>query len=240
MKITKLIVNTQSEKYPIIIGHNIIRNTSKILESNSIYFNQCLLVIDKNVPKKLLSKITISLRKKKIYKYLFVANEKNKSQNKVNEIIKILLDKNFSRQDCLITIGGGITGDVGGFAASLFKRGLQFINLPTTLLSQVDSSVGGKTGINTKQGKNLIGSFYQPKIVISDSKFLKSLPYREIVCGYGEILKHSLIKDKKFYNYLNKSAYKILKIQSPFIEKAIYKSCKIKKILLKKMRKKKG
>jgi 3-dehydroquinate synthase len=97
----------------------------------------------------------------------------------------------------LISIGGGITGDLSGFAASLFKRGLQFINIPTTLLSQVDSSIGGKTGINTKYGKNLVGSFYQPKLVISDINFLKTLPRREIICGYGEILKHSLIANKK-------------------------------------------
>ena len=95
-------------------------------------------------------------------------------------------------------MGGGITLDIVGFVASIFKRGLQFINVPTTLLSQVDSSVGGKTGVNTEHGKNLIGSFYQPKLVISDSKFLKSLPYREIICGYGEILKHSIISNKNF------------------------------------------
>ena len=116
----------------------------------------------------------------------------------INKILQILLNKNFSRQDCVITIGGGITGDVGGFAASLYKRGLNFINIPTTLLSQVDSSIGGKTGINTKEGKNLIGNFYQPKIVISDVNFLKSLNKKEIICGYGEILKHSLILEKNF------------------------------------------
>ena len=93
----------------------------------------------------------------------------------------------------MISVGGGITGDISGFAASLFKRGLKFINIPTTLLSQVDSSIGGKTGVNTKYGKNLVGSFYQPNLVISDTEFLKTLPNREIVCGYGEILKHSII-----------------------------------------------
>ena len=92
----------------------------------------------------------------------------------------------------MISVGGGITGDISGFAASLYKRGLKFINIPTTLLSQVDSSIGGKTGINTKYGKNLIGSFYQPNLVIADTDFLKTLPKREIICGYGEILKHSL------------------------------------------------
>tara|TARA_B100000900_G_scaffold361599_1_gene334412 strand:- start:1411 stop:2517 length:1107 start_codon:yes stop_codon:yes gene_type:complete len=240
MKLTKLIIKTKSESYPILIGSNLTKNLDKLLSQNSVNFNQCLLVIDKKIPKKMINKITKSLKKKKIFRYNFDANEKNKNQNKVNDILKILLNKNFSRKDCLITIGGGITGDVGGFAASLFKRGLQFINVPTTLLSQVDSSVGGKTGINTIQGKNLIGSFYQPKIVITDCEFLKSLPYREIICGYGEILKHSLIKDKNFFNYLNINAFNVLKLQSPFIEKTIYKSCKIKKEVVEKDEKEKG
>ena len=88
---------------------------------------------------------------------------------------------------------------MSGFAASMYKRGLRFVNIPTTLLSQVDSSIGGKTGVNTKYGKNLIGSFYQPSLVISDINFLNSLPKREVVCGYGEILKHSLIDEKSFF-----------------------------------------
>tara|TARA_Y100000590_G_scaffold467179_1_gene645142 strand:- start:1225 stop:2331 length:1107 start_codon:yes stop_codon:yes gene_type:complete len=240
MKPIKLIIKTKSETYPIIIGNNLVKNISQIFKKNSIKFNQCLLVIDKKVPKRIVSTITKSLKRKKSFKYYFDANEKNKNQNQVHKILEILLKKNFSRQDCLITIGGGITGDVGGFAASLFKRGLQFINIPTTLLSQVDSSVGGKTGVNTKQGKNLIGSFYQPKIVLSDSKFLKSLSHREIICGYAEILKHSLIKDKNFYNFLKKNFSKILELKSPFIEKAVYKSCKIKKNVVEKDEKEKG
>ena len=123
-----------------------------------------------------------------------------------------MLNKNFSREDILISVGGGITGDIAGYAASLFKRGLKFINIPTTLLAQVDSSIGGKTGVNTKQGKNLIGSFYQPKLVISDTDFLNTLPKREIICGYGEILKHSLISNKNFFHFLNKNFEKYLKI----------------------------
>merc|ERR1711965_248866 len=107
----------------------------------------------------------------------------NKNFTSVSKILDILLNENFSREDCVISIGGGITGDISGFAASLFKRGLKFVNIPTTLLSQVDSSIGGKTGINTKHGKNLIGSFYQPHLVISDIIFLKSLPKRELICG---------------------------------------------------------
>ena len=131
-------------------------------------------------------------------------------------------------------MGGGITGDVSGFAASIFKRGIKFINIPTTLLAQVDSSIGGKTGINSKEGKNLVGSFYQPNLVLSDSNFLKTLPKREIVCGYAEILKHSIISNKKFFLFLNKNALKILKLKSPFIERSIYQSCLIKKNIVQK------
>ncbi len=239
MTIFKIIVKTKSENYKIYIGSNLINNLRNSLKKNSIDFEKCLLVIDNNVPKILINKISKSLKGKKIFKFMFNANEKNKNQKNINSILKILLEKNFSRQDCLITIGGGITGDVGGFAASQFKRGLQFVNIPTTLLSQVDSSVGGKTGINTNLGKNLIGSFYQPKLVISDTKFLTTLPFREIICGYGEIFKHSLIQNKKFFKYLNKNVTKILNLESPVIEKTIFESCKIKKSIIEKDEKEK-
>ena len=240
MKPIKLNVSTKLEKYPIIIGSNIIKNLDLYLKKNSINFHQCLLIIDKKIPNHMIGKITKSLKKKKIFKFLFDANEKNKNLNNVEKILQLLLNKNFSRLDCVITIGGGITGDVGGFASSLYKRGLRFINIPTTLLSQVDSSVGGKTGVNTKFGKNLIGSFYQPKIVISDTEFLKSLPRREVICGYGEILKHSLILNKVFHNYLDRNSFNILNLKSPFIEKAIFESCKIKKKVVEKDEKEKN
>ena len=229
MRSIKLQVNIANQKYPIFIGNNILNNLNKFLRESSINFNQCLVVADKNVPRKLIKKIIGSLPKNSTIIQYFNASEKNKNQKSVHKIISLLLKKNFNRNDCLISIGGGITGDVCGFAASIYKRGLKFINIPTTLLSQVDSSIGGKTGINTQYGKNLIGSFYQPSLVISDINFLTSLPKREIVCGYGEILKHALINDKKFFSFLNKNGSKILKLKSPFIEKAIYKSCLIKK-----------
>ena len=240
MKKIKLIVNTVGQKYPIIIGKNVAKNISKIISDNLISFEKCLLVVDKNVPKKLLVKIRKSFLNKKILILYINANEKNKNIHTANSIIKILLNQNFTRQDCLISIGGGITGDISSFAASLFKRGLKFINVPTTLLSQVDSSIGGKTGINTSLGKNLIGTFYQPKLVVSDIDFLHSLPQREKICGYGEILKHSLINNKKFFLYLNKNFSSIVSLKSPFIERAIYESCKIKKKIVEKDEKEKN
>jgi len=229
MSLIKLQVKTGNKKYPIFIGSNILSKLKVILKDNSINFNQCLVIADKNVPKILIGKILNTLPRNKISLHYFKSSEKNKNQKSIDSILSILLSKNFNRNDCVISIGGGITGDVSGFAASMFKRGLKFINIPTTLLSQVDSSIGGKTGINTKYGKNLIGTFYQPSLVISDIIFLKSLPKREIICGYGEILKHSIIADKKFFNFLDINGSQILKLKSPFIEKAIFKSCSIKK-----------
>ena len=143
MRPIKLIVKTNSEKYPIIIGNNLISNLSQILKKNSISFKKCFLVLDRNIPKRYLKQISNTLRGYELYKFIYNANEKNKNQKNVSRILDLLLKKNFSRDDCLISIGGGITGDVAGFAASLFKRGLKFVNIPTTLLSQVDSSVGG-------------------------------------------------------------------------------------------------
>ena len=229
MNLIKIQVKTQNRKYPIIIGNDILNKFSELLKANSINFNQCLVIIDSNVPKKLTNKLLNRFPKKLTTIQHFKANELNKNQKSINKILSILLSKNFNRNDCLISIGGGITGDVSGFAASIFKRGIKWVNIPTTLLSQVDSSIGGKTGINTKYGKNLIGAFYQPNLVISDINFLRSLPKRELICGYGEILKHSLIADKKFFLFLNKNGSKILNLDSPFVEKAIHQSCLIKK-----------
>ena len=232
MKKIKINVKTKTSKYSIIIGSNLINNLSKIFNENLITFNKCLLVIDNKIPKKFINKILKSLNNKKKIIYKFNANEKNKNLINTTKILELLLKKNFHRNDCLISIGGGITGDVSGFVSSVYKRGIKFINIPTTLLAQVDSSVGGKTGINSKYGKNLIGSFYQPTIVISDINFLKTLPRREVICGYGEILKHSLISNKKFFSFLNNNGAKILDLKSPYIEISIKESCLIKKKII--------
>ena len=233
MKQTKIIVETKNRKYPILIGTNFSNNLSKIFKDNSINFNKCFLLIDDKLEKKTVKILIKSIKQKKII-YKFRSSEKNKNINQISKILDLLQKNNLNRNDCLITVGGGITGDTGGFAASLFKRGLKFINIPTTLLSQVDSSVGGKTGVNTKYGKNLIGSFYQPNLVIIDTAFLKTLPKREIISGYAEILKHAIISKKEFFKYLNNNVNKIICLKSPYIEKAIFESCKIKKAIVQK------
>ena len=229
MSAIKLKIKTKDQRYPIFIGSGLITKLPKLLKNCSIKFTKCLLVIDNKVPKNLINRILKSLPKKQTIIYSFKATELNKNQINVNKILTILLKKNFYKNDCLISIGGGITGDVSGFTASIFKRGIKFVNIPTTLLAQVDSSIGGKTGINSIHGKNSIGSFFQPSLVISDTIFLKTLPKKEIICGYGEILKHSLIANKKFFLFLNKNLNKILNLKNPFVEKSIHQSCLIKK-----------
>tara|TARA_B100001540_G_scaffold210397_1_gene185373 strand:- start:288 stop:1394 length:1107 start_codon:yes stop_codon:yes gene_type:complete len=234
MKKIKLKVKTKSKTYPIIIGKNIIDQTSNILNSNNIKFEKCLIIVDTKIPKKKLNILKKKINSKKKIIHFFSANEKNKNLKNVNLILNKLFKFNFNRNDCIVSFGGGIAGDVSGFAASIFKRGLKFVNIPTTLLAQVDSSIGGKTGVNNQYGKNLIGSFMQPDLVISDVNMLKTLPKRELVCGYGEILKHSIISNRKNFNYLNNNYLKILKLKSPFIEKTISDSCSIKRNIVQK------
>ena len=229
MKAVNIKIKTKNNSYSIVIGNNLIKNLMKVIKRNSLDFNRCLIIVDKNIPKKFLNQIKLSLSNKDKSIYFFNSSEINKNLKNVNKIINILLKKNFHRNDCLISVGGGITGDISGFAASIYKRGLKFINIPSTLLAQVDSSIGGKTGINSKYGKNSIGSFYQPSLVISDTNFLKTLPKREIICGYAEILKHSLISSKKFFLFLFKNGNQILNLKNFYIQKAIHKSCLIKK-----------
>ena len=240
MKTHNIIINTKTKKYKIVIGSNLINKISKILFKNKINFEKCLIVLDSNLPLKLKLKLINNLNFKSKIVYNFKSSEKNKNYKNIEKIHNLLFKKNFNRQDCVISFGGGITGDVVGFAASTFKRGIKFINIPTTLLSQVDSSIGGKTGINNSFGKNLVGSFYQPEIVISDIETLKSLPHREIICGYAEILKSSLIDKFINFYFLDKNIHKILKLQNPYIEKAIINSCRLKKKIVEKDEKEKN
>ena len=229
MKISEIKVKNINSNYSVFIGTNILNILPKKIKTISPKTNKIGIIVDSKVPKKFLIKIKKLLKDYELFIFKCSSSEKFKSYKNVNIIVEKCLKQNFNRSDILISLGGGIIGDFSAFAASMIKRGLGFINIPTTLLAQVDSAIGGKTGVNSKYGKNLIGSFFQPSLVISDINFLKSLPKRELVCGYGEILKHSLISDKKFFLFLNKNGSKILNLESPLIKKAIYRSCSIKK-----------
>ena len=192
------------------------------------------IVFDNNVPKKFKNDLKKKLKSYKLLFLPFAANEKNKSLEMVNSFLHSLLSINFNRSDLIIAVGGGITGDVVGFVASIYKRGINFINVPTTLLAQADSAIGGKTGVNTSHGKNLIGAFYQPRLVISDTSFITSLNKKEMICGYAEILKHSIIKDKKFFNWLKNKTKSIFTKKSKELIYAIKKSCEIKMFFVEK------
>jgi 3-dehydroquinate synthase len=216
------------DNYSIIIGSNTLSLLPKKIKSLCPKTKKIALIIDTKIPSKFIKLIKNKLKKYDLLILPFTASEKNKSFKKVNFYLNKLLSQNFNRSDLIIGLGGGITGDVAGFTASIFKRGINFFNIPTTLLAQVDSAVGGKTGVNSNFGKNLIGSFYQPKLVISDTSFLNSLSKKEMICGYAEILKHSIIKDKSFFYWLKKNTKKILLKKSKELTYAIKKSCQIK------------
>ena len=228
MKNQEIKFKSKSHNYSIIIGKNSINILPKKIKLLCPKSKNIAFIIDKNVPIKFKTDLKKKLKNYRLLFLSFSASEKNKSFNSVNYYLKILLSKNFNRSDLIIGVGGGITGDVVGFVASIFKRGINFINIPTTLLAQVDSAIGGKTGINSNYGKNLIGSFYQPKLVISDTAFINSLSKKEMICGFAEILKHSIIKDRKFFNWLEKNAKLIFLKKNKELMYAIKKSCEIK------------
>ena len=215
-------------KYTILIGDKTINKLPDKIKLLCPKTKNICVFFDKNVPKFYRKILEKKLKKYKIFFIFFSASEKTKSLKTVNNYLNLLLSKNLNRSDLIISMGGGITGDVSGFVASIYKRGINFINIPTTLLAQVDSAIGGKTGVNTTHGKNLVGSFYQPKLVINDTSFIKSLPKKEMICGYAEILKHSIIKDKNFFNWLKKNTKLILSKKSKELTYAIKRSCEIK------------
>ena len=229
MKINKIKVKIKEANYPIIIGNGAINQLRQQIRSICPKTKKVALVLDKNIPSKQKKRIKKQLKNYSVYTKEYLPTEKLKSFKKANSLAENLLEKNFNRNDTIVAAGGGIIGDFAGFVSSILKRGINFVNVPSTLLSQVDSSVGGKTGINSEKGKNLIGSFYQPKLVISEISFLKSLPRRELVCGFAEILKYSLIRDKKFFKWINKNSKIILEGKNNVVLKnAIIRSCKNK------------
>ena len=143
MKKIRLLVKTKSKKYPIIMGSDIIKKNKYLKNSNTINFEKCLIIVDTKIPKKKLNILKKKINSKKKIIYFFSANEKNKNLKNENLILNKLFKFNFNRNDCIVSFGGGIAGDVSGFVASIFKRGLKFVNIPTTLLAQIDS-IGGK------------------------------------------------------------------------------------------------
>lgn len=207
----KIKVNLIEKNYTVLISTDSL--TELVKDINSLKPTRCLLIIDKNVDllhQNFIRKVFANIDTP-IFKYVFNAVEKNKSLNETARVFKFLSQHNFDRNSVIIAVGGGITGDMAGFAASTFMRGIKYFQVPTTLLAMVDSSVGGKTGINFDLRKNLIGTFYQPEVVYIDKRFLSTLPKKEIISGAGEMFKYAFLSNEKNYRILKKE------IQSVYI-----------------------
>ena len=218
----QILIKTKSKKYKIFIENGSINTYLKSeLRTDSKKF----IIVDSKVSKKINK---IIKNKNNVFLITVKGSEKLKSINSYWKIISKLLQKKIDRSSTIISIGGGTVGDLCGFISNTILRGVKFSLIPTTLLSQVDSSIGGKNGINSKYGKNLIGTFYQPDIVIIDPTILRSLPLKQLRSGYAEIVKHALINDKNFYIWLKKNLKNILLLKKNPLCYAILKSIKIK------------
>ena len=228
MKNTKIIVNTRSKSYPIYFGNGIINATSTLIRKNLPNVKKICIISDKNLPLVLLKKLKKSLKKYDLKIYRLSVSEKIKNFKVAYKLIENMLNDNFNRSDCIISFGGGILGDLSAFISSLTKRGVKFINIPTTLLAQVDAAIGGKTAVNLSHGKNLVGTFYQPKAIQIDIENLTSLPQRELVGGVAEVIKSAMIRSKTFFSFLKKNAADILKRDATLLDEIIYRTGKIK------------
>ncbi len=225
----KIDVKLQENPYTIYLDKNNYGNLWNLLNENNLS-KKAFFVIDKNLyakHKNGLDRVYKSFTSKK-YLLIFEPSEEKKSFESLQSYFEEMLKLGFGRDTVVIAIGGGITGDIAGFAAAVFARGVQFIQVPTTLLSMVDSSVGGKTGINFEHTKNIIGAFYQPNFVLIDTDFLKTLPEDEIVCGLGEIVKYGFLIDDEFFRFIKSNVKKMVALNNALITKVIEECVKFK------------
>jgi 3-dehydroquinate synthase len=224
----KLEVDLDNRSYDIIIGENLLEKADDFIYK-VIKYKHFIIVTDDNIPEEYAEKIVVSLGADANVQIICIkAGESSKSFASLEELLDNIFATSPKRNVTLIALGGGVIGDLTGFAASILLRGVNFIQIPTTLLSQVDSSVGGKTGINNKYGKNLVGSFYQPKLVLIDITTLNTLPHRELLAGYAEVVKYGLINDREFFNWLDKNLPAVLAKDPEALKYIIYKSCEAK------------
>ena len=164
----------------------------------------------------------------KVYSYEFVAGEASKNHETLNKLYEYLIANRFDRHDMLVALGGGVVGDLCGYCAATYLRGIDYVQIPTTLLSQVDSSIGGKTAIDFMQYKNMVGAFYMPKLVYINVSTLKSLPKEQFSCGMGEVIKHGLIQDKAYYDYIIDNRDDIISGRAESLIELVYGSVAIK------------
>ena len=222
-KFSKLCVELGDRSYPIFIGDGLLQS-SELLASH-IHGEQVLVITNETIAPFYLSSLVNALSAYSVETVILPDGEAHKNLEVLNTIFDVLLAKKYNRTATLIALGGGVIGDMTGFAAACYQRGVNFCQIPTTLLAQVDSSVGGKTAVNHKLGKNMIGAFYQPQCVIIDTSLLSTLPDREFRAGLAEVIKYGLIADAGFFNWIEKNIYKLLVRDPDALCFAIEKSC---------------
>jgi len=225
----KITCTLGSRSYPIYVGHNIFSRIPHILKSVGVKKNVCV-VTNRRVYSLYFTRLKKELRKAgcSVIHHIVPDNEKAKSQRELFRMYNTLLKHGFDRHSAIVALGGGVVGDVSGFCASTYMRGIDFINIPTTLLAQVDSAIGGKTGINLEKGKNLVGSFYQPRCVICDVALLASLSKKQRADSLAEVIKYGIIWDKKFFASLETSLEKALTGNKTVLERIVSTSVAIK------------
>ena len=228
-KTEKVRVELGDRSYDILVDSGLIDSAGKAIRDAAGGGN-CWVVTDDTVAPLYLDRLTTSLAGAGLTAETITlpAGEASKSFSTIENVVDTILDGAPGRNATLIALGGGVVGDITGFAASIVLRGINFIQIPTTLLSQVDSSVGGKTGVNTRHGKNLAGAFYQPKLVIADTSVLDSLPRRELLAGYSEVVKYGLIRDASFFGWLEQYGDAVIDGDADARRHAVRESCRAK------------
>ena len=221
--------------YPIVFRKDFSSLSEEVLSLSKKSRLICV-VSDSHVAPLYLDAVTKELGKcgMKVTAYILPAGESNKNLDQIQGIYEHLIQEHFDRNDMLAALGGGVTGDMTGFAAATYLRGIDFIQIPTTLLSQVDSSIGGKTGVDFRQYKNMVGAFHQPLLVYTNGAVLKTLPDAEFASGMGEVIKHGLIRDKGYSTWLACNREAILEREESTCLEMIYRSCMIKKTVVEK------
>lgn len=221
-----LTLNLGVKSYPIYIGIGLL-NKAELLTAH-IKTKQVMIVSNELVAALYLDKIETLLTDFVVKKCILPDGETTKTLKTVNIVLTAMLKAQFDRGCTLIALGGGVIGDIVGFVASIYQRGVNFIQVPTTLLAQVDSSVGGKTGVNHRLGKNMIGTFYQPKCVVIDLYTLKTLDGRQFSAGMAEVIKYGLLGNIDFLDFLEANISKIMQKNNDLLAQIIYQSCKDK------------
>ncbi len=225
-------ITIKKDNLPIydICFTNDFDHISNVIKKLGIDNRRICIITDSNVEKYHLSNLIDSLKDtcNRLYSFTFEAGEKNKNLSTIEDMYTYLIENHFDRNDVLFALGGGVVGDMTGFLAATYLRGIRFIQVPTSLLAMVDSSIGGKTGVDFCGYKNMIGAFHMPSYVYINTSVLNTLPEREYISGFAEIVKHAFIKDIDYYNYLSDNYEEALHKTDDILREVIYRSCKIK------------